>query len=198
MRDRGPHERYLLPMALARWGANSPALLALAGAAGGGGLPWALWALQSASDPHVQEVVAHAGAAGARAASAAASWIEEAVDVDDSPAAFCVPTWQLQLAVAVFMFFALAANFLLACCCGPLGFLGGRLWARPWEPQASAHNHLEQLAKFLETGGPAAVEVSARELGVTPEALREWWVHWQFAHRGPRRAEGAPAPSTTS
>ena len=90
----------------------------------------------------------------------------------------CFPRWQLYAAFAGFAIIVLVLSDAVACCCGPLGFIDGRLWAISPPPAARAHHHLERLAKFLETGGSTAIEVVANDLDVEPAAVREWWVQW--------------------
>ena len=53
--------------------------------------------------------------------------------------------------------------------------------------QPGSYQHLSQLAAFLATGGPPALDAAAQQLAVPRENVQAWWVHWQLAHSGPRR-----------
>ena len=188
----GVHALHLQqPMALDRLGVGSPALLALAGAAGGGGLPWALWALQTARDPHVQEVAAQAGAAGAAPWSSAAEWVDTSVRQNFEEGEFCIAEWKLYFgigAIIFFLFILIGVIVAVACFCGPLGFFGGHAWARRGQPpRQTPRDHLTQLADFISAGGESAIQAAAKELAVSPDAVRSWWVQWVLVHRGPRR-----------
>ena len=180
-------------MALARLGAGAPGLVALAGAgaaAGGGLVPWALWAVQVARDPRAGELAEQAGTAGAAAAAAAAAWVEEG-HVEQ----VCLGRWQFYLLVGIGLLVlagGVALCYAIACCCCPLGvfgFFGGRAWAhrRPPPPRGEPRDHHKQLADFISKGGQDAIQQAATELAVPPDAVREWFAQWQLVHRGPRR-----------
>jgi DNA-binding transcriptional regulator YdaS (Cro superfamily) len=169
------------------------ALLALAGAAGGGGIPWAMWALQAAHSPEVQTAVF----SGARTA---AEWVDNEDEV-------CFKPWQVALIVACVVITFVGAIFGSVCVGAAVvggGFwIGGRLsveavvkailrsarlghlLSTASSPPSSSQ--FAQLADFISAGGQPAIDTAAAELAVSPEAVRTWWVQWQTVHRGPRR-----------
>ncbi len=85
----------------------------------------------------------------------------------------------------------ITASIAVACLCGPLGFFGGRDWQRRRPPHnehgAPGTADLDQVARFIGVGGADAIREASIQLGVSEDAVREWWVTWQVAHLGPRR-----------
>ena len=123
-----------------------------------------------------------AGAAGAAAFETAKEWYQEAAQRDDAgDAHFCVPWWQLYVVVAVAGCLFICLGIGVACCCGPLCFLGGRAWARRSLPPPTARDHLERLADYVQAGGQPAEEAAAARLSVSPTAVRAWLVQWRRA-----------------
>lgn len=172
--------------------ALSPAaglVMALAGAVGGG--PWAYWAYhasQVVSHPHVQAAVHQVGIVGADAAKTAYRWSEDADLGGDS---ICMGKWSAILA-ANGGFILCVVFMLLSCLCcatsGGLGWWGSRYHANTHKPRTPSQLQLEVVANFISSGGDSAIAQVAADLNVTEEAVRTWWVHWQLAHCGPRRA----------
>ena len=100
-------------------------------------------------------------------------------------------TWALLIASAGLLL--IAVLICLAACSGFLLGGGGGWWAarcflRERHEDADTTNaDLEAMATFIAVGGEKALRESALELQVSEDAIRDWWVHWQAAHRGPRR-----------
>ena len=175
-------------MALARWGGRGYAIAALAGAgAAGGAVPWVGWAIQAARDPVVREFAAEASAAGAAAMGTAKAWVGENVhQIGEHDV--CVSWWTAAVAICIIVVVLTLSCVFGACCCASLGFIGGRAWALRAPPPSAAGQQLARLANLVEAGGQPALEAAASQLGVTPDAVRAWLVHWRVAHVGPRRA----------
>jgi hypothetical protein len=167
-------------------------LALIAAAASGGGAHWGYLAMQAAGDPSVHKAVQHAGAFGLQAGAAAAAWASEHADADE----LCMAGWN---AVALAALLGLGGLILfISVCCGCCACVGGGSWwlgrhggfilGRPIAVVGpDLVQSLAQTARFLETGGESAVRQVAGELHVTEDAVREWWVLWQRALRGPRR-----------
>ena len=165
----------------------SHALATVAGIAGGGG--WAMWALHAAKDPQVQELASAATAVGAQAVDAAVSWF------DDSPSGGCCTTQQRSTVGTLMLLAIILVNV------GSFFLLRWQMFSLQPPPQIcigsanperfsrspSGAPDLARIAQFIDTGGGMAVSQTALELRVSEEAVREWWVAWQSAHRGPRR-----------
>ena len=160
--------------------------VAVAGAIGGG--PWAYWAYhasQLATHPHVQTAVRQVGAAGVEAAQSAYHW---SADIEGDNV--CMGKWSALLAANGTI--VICAGFvLLSCvCCAASGGFGWWLATRynTRGKRPSSQFQLEVVANFISSGGEPAISQVASDLDVTEEAVRTWWVHWQLAHCGPRRA----------
>ena len=162
--------------------------VALAGAVGGG--PWAYWAYQAtqvASHPHLQAAVRHVGHAGAEAAQSAYQW---SADIDGDN--ICMGKWSAILAangtLLMFVVFMLLGSLCCAISVGVGWWLAQRGQICTRKPHTSSQLQLEVVANFISSGGDSALSQVAADLNVTEEAVRTWWVHWQLAHCGPRRA----------
>ena len=182
----------------------SHAVVALAGLAGGGSLPWAYWALQAAQDPHVHEVVSHISSASVGLAQSSVDWYgSHEADL------YCASGKHLLVGCCViFLGLILITTVSFACCCGPLGFFGGRAWqywiSTPTNEQGSFRREWSQafvapgvseadlvdlaaVAKAINVGGEAALRRHALQLGVTTESLNAWVKTWNRALQSPHR-----------
>jgi hypothetical protein len=164
------------------------AALAAAAGAGGGGLPLALWLLQTANRRETQAVVREFGTTCATAARDAVTHVGSG---DAEGCLVHAGTWPLLIACAGLLLVAIL--MCLAACSGFLLGGGGGWWAarrflreRHGDPDAT-NADLEAMATFIAVGSERAIRESALELQVPVDAIRDWWVHWQAAHRGPRR-----------
>ena len=156
-------------MALNRLQPGSHFLAALAGAVGGG-LPWIYNAALLVQDPLVHDVAVEMATAGGRAATKAAMWLDEAAASEHKQ--YCMEGWQAFVLLVLMALAVFAVNLAIACCCGPLGFYGGREWQRRQRDEihkqpAQFQTHaaqLAQLADFISTGGQPAINAAAAEL----------------------------------
>ena len=151
------------------------ALAALVAAAGGGSLaPLAMYAVQTAADPQYQLLAKETSRTGLDMAARAFTSYGQ---------------YEWFVVVLGFIVAILSVALAITCCgqCGFLGFMGGHEWATRRGHQARPVGGLANMAAFITNGGQPAIAQLAKELNVSEQAVSEWWVHWQFAQRGPRR-----------
>ena len=164
------------------------ALALLAAAATGGASHWGMLALQAAHNPHVQHAVQESQRIAVDAAWQSAKWINEPSVVPGH--------YSFRMVCVVVAASLLVAAVVFCAWIGSVAAAGGGAWWLARRERyhhdrvaATSNGHLQALANFISTGGEPAIQETATQLGVSCEAVRTWWIHWQLAQCGPQRTQ---------